>query len=149
MADEAVLGMGAKFSLHNGTTLVEFDGVISINRPNLAVGTTDTTHHGSVGGVRTFMPTLGDPGEISVELFYSPGSATDALILAQLAAMAARTALKRAFKASVVEVDGTYQEVTGDCIPTGYEVSGIPIDDKMMATFTAKVTGATTQAAAA
>lgn len=147
MADEAILGLGAKFHLHDGTALVEFDGVLSVNRPALAVDTVDSTHHGTAGGVRTFIPGLADPGEISVELFYNPGSITDTKILAQLAAMAARTALSRAFKVEVKEPDGTYQAVTGDCIPTGYEVTGISPDDRMVATFTAKVTGATTQAA--
>lgn len=147
MADEAILGLGAKFHLHDGTSLVEFDGVISVNRPSLSVDTVDTTHHGTSGGVRTFMAGLADPGELSVELFYNPGSTTDTKILAQLTAMAARTATNRAFKVEVKEVDGTYQAVTGDCIPTGYEVTGITPDDRMVATFTAKVTGATTQAA--
>lgn len=147
MSDEAVLGFGARFALYDGSTLVEFDGVVSVNRPNLTIETVDTTHHGSAGGIRTKMPGLGDPGDLKVRIFYSPDSATDLLILAQLAAMASKSATSRTFKVWVKEADGTYQGVTGVCIPTGYEVDDVVIDDKMTAMFSAAVSGGTTQAA--
>jgi hypothetical protein len=146
----AALGFGAKFHLHNGTALTELTGgVVSVNRPNLTVETVDTTHHGTAGGVRTAMPGLADPGELKIRMFYDPGNADDLLILAALAAMAARTQNSRAFKIVLKESDGTTQEVTGACIPTSWDVDDVPVDDKMTATFTAKVTGATTQAAGA
>jgi hypothetical protein len=142
MADEAVLGFGAKAWLHNGTTLTELDGVLAVSPPNLEIETVDSTHHGSSGGIRTFIPGLGDPGEISFRIFYSPGSATDTLLIA---AVAARTT--RAFKVAVPETDGTLQEVTGTCIPTSYAKDDVVIDDKMTAVFKGKVTGAYSQAA--
>ncbi|MEA3042970.1 MAG: hypothetical protein QOH47_808 [Sphingomonadales bacterium] len=142
MADEAVLPFGAKFYLHDGSGLVKFDGVTSVNRPNLTVDSLESTHHGSVGGVRTFIPGLADPGELKIGLWYSPGSTTDTKILA---ALAARTA--RAFKLVVVETDGTTQDVTGTCIPLSYEVGELGTDAAGTATFTAKVSGSATQAA--
>jgi hypothetical protein len=144
MADEAVLGFGAKFFLHDGSTLVEWDGIVGVSPPQPAVETVDSTHHGSSGGVRTHIPGLLDYGEISVRLFWSPGSTTDTKMLASIAA---RTA--RAFKIVVVETDGTTQDVTGSCIPTGVNYDEVVVDDKMTYQFTAKVTGAVTQAASA
>jgi hypothetical protein len=146
----ATLGYGAKFYLHNGTALTELTGgLVSVNRPNLKIETVDKTHHGSAGGIREFMAGLADPGDLSVRLFYEPGSADDTLILSRLAAIAARTVASVAFKIVLKEADGTTQEITGNCIPTGWEADDVVVDDKMTAAFTGKVTGVTTQAASA
>ncbi len=143
MADEAVLGFGAKFSIHDGSSLVELDGVVSVSPPSPEVGNTETTHHGSASGARTFMATLIDYGSISVRLFLSPGSTTDGKVLTFISA---RT--ERAFKIEVKETDGTYQNVTGNCIPMGLDYDEVVIDDKMTYVLKAKVTGAVSQAAA-
>lgn len=143
MADEAVLGLGAKFSLHDGSSLVELDGVVSVSPPSPEVGNFETTHHGSASGVRTFGAGLIDPGAISIRLHLSPGSTTDTKVLAF---MAART--ERAFKIEIKETDGTYQNVTGNMIPMGLDYDEVVIDDKMTYVLKAKVTGAVTQAAA-
>lgn len=143
MADEAVLGFGAKFAIHDGTSLVELDGVYSVTPPSPQLETKDSTHHGSSGGVRTHIPGLLDYGEITVRLFLSPGSTTDSKLLTLIAA---RTA--RAFKISLIELDGTYQEQTGNCIPMSIEYDDVVIDDRQTYAFKAKVTGAVTQAAA-
>lgn len=140
----ATLGFGAKFFLGNASNVLTelTGGIVSVNRPNLQVETVDTTHHGTPSGVRTAMAALADPGEISVRLFYEPGSADDTLLLAALSARASKS-----FKIVLKESDGTTQDVTGSCIPTGYDVDDVMVEDKMTAVFTAKVSGVTTQAA--
>lgn len=143
MADEAVLGFGAKAYLHDGTSLFELDGVVGVSPPSPEVGNTETTHMGSAGGARTFMATLIDYGSISIRLFLSPGSTTDTKVLAFIAAR-----LQRAFKISVVETDGTYQEMSCNVIPMGLDYDEVVIDDKMTYVLKAKVSGAVTQAAA-
>lgn len=144
MADEAVLGFGAKFAIHDGSNLVELDGVYSVTPPSPQLETKDSTHHGSAGGVRTHIPGLLDYGEITVRLFESPGSTTDSKLQTLISARAVRT-----FKISLVEADGSYQEQTGSCIPTGIDYDEVVIDDRMTYAFKAKVTGAVSQAAAA
>jgi hypothetical protein len=143
MADEAVLGLGAKFSLHDGSSLVEWDGVVGVSPPSPSLDTVESTHHGSSGGVRTHIPGLLDYGEISVRLFLSPGSTTDGKVLASVAA---RTA--RAFTIGLVELDGTYQNQSGTVIPTGIDYDEVVVDDKMTYVWKGKVTGAVTQAGA-
>lgn len=135
------LGFGAQFWLHNGTALTKVADIISVNRPNISVDTIDVTTHDSAGGVREFIAGLADPGDLSVQMLYVPGSAGDTLLLAALSARA-----PKAFKIVIPAATGS-QDITGTIIPTGYEVDDVPTDDRMTATFTGKVSGSTTQAA--
>lgn len=135
-------GEGAELWLTNSSdTLVEITPLLTVNRPNLTVDTVETTNHGS-GGIREYIAGLADPGELSATILYTPGSAVDTLLLEHLSSRETR-----AFKIGLVETDGTYQDVTGNIIITGYEPDDAPVDGRREATITGKVTGGTTQAA--
>jgi len=135
----SVLGLGAEFWL-GGTQCAE---VLAVKPPNLTNETVDTTHHGS-GRVRTKMAALADPGNLTVRMHYVPGSPTDDLLLAAVAAGDVET-----FKAVVNAGGGASEDVTGNCIPLSWEPDDVVIDDKQTALFTVAVTGAITQAASA
>lgn len=137
-------GEGTELHLTASTNYdTQITPLLGVNRPNLNIDVVETTNHGS-SGVREYIAGLADPGELSATILYTPGSATDTFLLAHLASRETR-----AFKIRVVETDGTYQEVVGNLILTSYEPDDAPVDGRREATITAKVTGATTQTAAA
>ncbi len=136
-------GFGAKFFLHNGTTLTEISEVMAVTPPSPSVETIDTTHHGSSGGVREFIAGLIDTGEGSIRINWNPGSASDTLLAAAVASRAVK-----AWKINVPASTGTV-DFTGNCIVTGYEYDDVVIDDKMTAVLSFKVSGQITQAAGA
>lgn len=124
-------GLGAELRVPN---------LLSVNNPNLAVDIVETTNHDS-GGVREYIAGLADPGEISATMLYDPGSPIDDLLLEHLVSRDTRP-----FRISLVGSDGSFQDFTGNIIVTGYEPDDAPVDGRREATFTGKVTGATTQA---
>jgi hypothetical protein len=69
----------------------------------------------------------------------SPGSATDALCRAALAAGDAR-----AFRVELLQPDGSYYEIDVGVIAKGYKRS-VPIDGVLKATLTLRFTGASTE----
>lgn len=117
--------------------------VTNISWSGISRGAVDTTHMGTVEagnfGGRTFMPTdLVDAGEITVECHFDPD--TDLAIDAAAAA-----------------VTITFPLVTGDGSSATWAASGFctsfewndPLEDKMVATMTIKMTGGVTLVAAA
>lgn len=134
-------GFGAQFWLHNGSTLVQVADVLSVTPPSATVETIDTTTHGSTGAIREFIAGLIDSGEGSVRINWNPGSASDTLLEAQLAA---RT--PRAFQIVVPTAGGGTRTYSGTCLVTGYEKDDVVIDDKLTAVLTIKASGAITAA---
>lgn len=136
----AVKGKGVRFFIHDGAdpgALVEVGEVLGVTPPSPTRDTIDTTHHGSAGDYREFISSLIDAGEVSVSMHYIPGSAEDTLINAAFAA-----GDLRAFKIGVnSDTPGTQRQITGSGFVTGYVPDEIPIDDKMVATLTLKVSG--------
>jgi predicted secreted protein len=108
----------------------------AVNPPNLAADAIDATHSESADGYREFIGGLKDGGEVSLEMNYVPASTAETLILAGLGELD---------RYRVVFPDGSY--VTYDAILTGFEPNA-PIDDKMSATATWKVSGKPTMTAA-
>lgn len=133
-------GFGATFQLHNGTALTTVAEILGVTPPNATVETIDVTTHASAGGFREFIAGLADGGEMAIRVNWVPGSASDTLISAAIAARAAK-----AFSITVPASTGN-RTFTGSCIPTGYERSEVVIDDKMTAVFKAKITGSVTEA---
>lgn len=137
-------GEGTELWLTDGSaTLTKLAGLLTVNRPTLAIDSVEITSHDSAG-TREFMAGLADPGELSGSMLYVPGSATDTLMLEHLGSRETR-----AFKIVVVDNTGATQDVQGNIFLTAYEPDDAPVDGRREATFTAKVTGATTQAASA
>lgn len=117
------------------TTLAE---VTNVTPPGLSRDTHDASHTQSPNSYREFISGMIDGGEVTLEINFVPGSATTALLLADLDLPTA----------------GTYRVVFPDdetwtfsALMTGLE-SEAPIDDKMTATATYKVSGKPTLAAA-
>lgn len=136
-------GFGARFWLHNGTSLIEAADINAVTPPSPTVETIDVTTHASASAVREFIAGLIDGGEGTIAVNWNAGNATDTLFSAALAARALR-----AFKVNVPAASGT-RDFTGNCIVTGWEKSDVVTDDKMTGTLTIKVSGPITESAAA
>lgn len=141
MAGETT-GWGTEFHLHNGVALTELVGVFDITPPNEQTDDVEVTHYKSPGRRREYIRGLIESGEFQVQMNYVAGSATD--VLARAAHSAGDT---RAFKIVVPDDAGDPAwEITGNCYAKGYE-RALPIEDRLTATLTCKVTGALTEAA--
>lgn len=137
-----ITGGGNELWLTSGSdTLTKVLGLSSVGRPNLAVSTVDSTDQDS-GNINEFLASTADPGELQAVVKYVPGSPTDVLILEHLASME-----KRAFKIVLKTETDTTEDVLGNLILTGYEPDEGEVGELRTATLTAKISGATTQAA--
>lgn len=137
--DEPGIGYGSlsEISTDSGSTWADLGEVTSLTPPALAVDAIDVTHMQSANGTREFIPGLMDPGECSMEMNFLPGSASEALILSVLRT---KVKMRNTFPGG--------ETSTFDAIITGYALA-VPMDDKMTATLTVKVSGVVVNAAAA
>ncbi|MDQ0349737.1 hypothetical protein J2S76_004188 [Ancylobacter vacuolatus] len=137
--DEPGIGYGSLFeiSTDGGATWASPGQATSLTPPSFAVDAIDVTHMQSPSGTREFIPGLVDPGECSIEMNFMPGSAGEAIIL---------SVLRMKVKARATFPDG--ESVTFDAIITGYSPA-VPMDEKMTATLTVKVSGVVEHGAAA
>jgi predicted secreted protein len=137
MTTNAMLGFGTLFRNGNGATPEVFTVVAEITNltpPAPSRDSVDATHEQSPGGWREFIPGLADGGEVSFEINYDPGSADAAAFLAEFNAQGSAAVKNR----QVLFPDGSYWQFAA--FLTGLE-SEAPIDDKLAATVTLKVTG--------
>lgn len=125
------------------TATVHIGGIIDVSPPPFKRDNIDVTSQDSVDGNRDFIPSpFRDNGEISYEMNWVPGAATDELLETLKAETAPRIYTQ------------TYTQVTPHRICTyaafliSFEVAGA-IDDKKTGTGTWKVTGQITWADAA
>lgn len=135
MATEASIGYGTKFRLASPEAPAVFTAlaeITSVSPPPMTRDIIDATHMESPDRWREFIAGLKDGGEISLDLNFVPGGATDARL------RDAQTELEP----SPVEIEFPNGSVWGfNAFCTGYEPES-PVDDKMTATATFKVTGA-------
>lgn len=134
MASDAEIGYGTKFQRSNGASpavWTSWGEVTSITPPALTKGVTDVTHMDSPERYREFISTLRDAGQVTVEMNLVPGSASEVAILADYAS-------NDAFTYRVLFPSTVAWEFSA--IVTDYSTS-VPLDDKMTATVTLKVTG--------
>lgn len=135
MAGETI-GHGTEFHLHNGTALTELVGVFNVTIPEASVDDVEITHYKSPGRYREFMAGLKDRGEFAVEMNFVPGSATDLLCQAALAANDIRT-----FKIALPDDAGEPAwDIDGTAYVKGY-TREVPVDDRLTATITLRVSG--------
>ncbi len=131
----AAIGHGSAFERSDdntsGGTFATVGEVLNIGGPGLAKDAVDATHMASPERWREFISGLKDGGEVSVELSFDPDDATTTAALADCNS----------------DVAGYYKVTFPDttawgfaAIATGLEV-GVPLDDKMTATITYKLTG--------
>jgi predicted secreted protein len=135
MTTEAMIGHGSDFQRSSdgtsGGAFATVGEVLDITPPSLAKDAVDATHMASPDRWREFIAGLKDGGEVSLELSFIPGNASTTAALSDINSNSA----------------GYYKIVFPDAtewgfaaIATGFE-AGDPLDDKMTATLTYKLTG--------
>jgi len=131
----AILGYGSVFAIHDGSST--FDAiaeVIEISPPNQQADDVDVTHMASPGQTREFIQGLIDPGEMSITINWVPSDATDVIIQALKTSGATR-------QMRITWPNNVKWTFSG--FIKGFEPSS-PIDDRMTATITVRVSGNTT-----
>lgn len=136
------IGYGATFQIHDDSSPGSYTTigyVTNITPPGPTRDAVDVTNSGSANGWRTFVPGLRDGGETSFEIVFVPNSAGVTLIYAELDR-------DQPSQCKITLPGATAYSWTFDAIITGIEPTA-PIDDKMSATVTLKITGKPTLAA--
>ena len=139
MATSAAIGYNTLFGISDdsGTTYDTVAEVTNITPPGETLDIIDATHMLSPNKTREFIEGLKDPGETSFEMnFVAGATAGDSLIRSLSGPQMCRITFPNGYTWTFV------------AIKTGYEVEA-PIDDKMTATVTMKVTSSVTGAPAA
>lgn len=140
----AKTGWGGEFHLDNASgTLTELVEVVSFTLPNSETETIDATHLKSPDRRREYISGMIEDGELEIVINYVPGGATDVLLRAAQADGVTRDYM------AVIPRNTANWEVTGSCIVTGYDRGEVIADGKMEATVTIRLTGASSEAAAA
>lgn len=111
--------------------------VTKLDLPNLKLDTVDVTSHSSTGGWREFIGTIKDGGTFSVDINYVPITATHKNATGGLLAdLSAGTAAAY----SIVLPDSPASAWSFNALVTDFKASA-PVDGKISATVTFKVTG--------
>ncbi|HEU4986864.1 MAG TPA: phage tail tube protein [Rhizobiaceae bacterium] len=144
-ATGAAIGYGSKLAIGDGAVPEVFSDVAevtSITPPSDSIDVIDATHMQSPNKTREFIEGLIDPGECSFDINFVPGGAADTAI------QALKGTGVHNFR--ITFAPGDAGSVTWDFagILTGYEPD-VPVDDKMTATVTIKVTSSYTTGVAA
>src|SRR5262245_23721597 len=140
-ASNALLGYGAVFEIASDSSpdlFVALSEVFNITPPSLTVDQVEVTHMQSPNLFREFISGLLDGGEATMDMNFIPGSTTDDRIF-ELLNLPAGVVRRRNMRLSYV--NGVTWSFTGEI--TGYEPD-VPVDDRMTATLTIKVSGAIT-----
>jgi predicted secreted protein len=138
MTTQAKIGFGVLFKIGNAATPEVFTTVAEVTNitpPGLARDSVDASHEQSPSAWREFIPGMKDGGEVSFDVNFVPGSATTLLLLAEMEANPGNK--------QIVWPTGEIMSFVG--FMTGLEPD-TPIDDKMVATATYKVSGQPTLA---
>ncbi len=138
MPTASFIGYGSKFQIKVSGSFVDLAEVISITPPSDAVDVIDATTMDSAAATREYILGLNDPGECSFEMAFIPGSVADGRLQTIRAARAVQ-------ECRIVYPNSMTWTFFG--ILTGYEPT-IPIDERMTATVTFKVTGSYVSASA-
>ena len=135
-------GLGASFSLLVGSTYTEIGEVFSISPPGVSAETIDTTGLNPTDAFRTFIKSLKDGGEVTVNMRFDPATVADAekqTLLKTAVESAANSTAKIAFSDS-----GPNVVFSGPA--TGWTPGELTADGLIELTFTMKVSGKPTWA---
>lgn len=135
----AMLGYGSVFQVQTENSpdnYVDMAEVISITPPTFNLDQIDVTHMQSPNRNREFISGLNDPGECSFDMNFIPGNSSDDRMFELLNLP---TGAPRGRNCRISYPNGVTWSFTAEL--TGYEPT-VPVDDKMTATVTFKVSGA-------
>lgn len=136
MASEALIGHGTLFQRGDGATPTEnfttVGEVTNLSGPGMSRDIIDVTHMETADAYREYIAGLADAGEITVEVNYIPGNASQENLIDDF-----EQRVKRNFKIVFPFTGNPEWAFTG--VLTGFEAD-TPIDDKISATFTIKIT---------
>lgn len=138
----AILGYDTLYEIHDGADPGTFDAiaeVIAITPPNEQADDIEATHLKSPNRTREYIAGLIEPGEMSFQINWVPNDTTGQLLLALKASGDTR-------QHRITWPNGVTW--TFSAYIKGFEPT-TPIDDRLTATITARVTGSTVEAAAA
>ena len=140
---DTVIGHGAALQRSSdGTSGGVFSSVgeiIDLTPPGMSRDAVEVTHMASTEKWREFKGGLKDGGEVSFDMNFDPGDAATTAFLSDL-----NTDTAGYYK--IIFPDDGATEWGFAAIATGYEPQN-PIDDRMVATFTMKLTGKPTYVA--
>ncbi len=137
VATRAIIGYGTTVFLSDSSSpgvFTQIQEVIEVTPPNAQVDDVEATHFTSDNRTREYIAGLIEGGEASIAMNRIPGSATEILLMG-LQTTATKVVCR------IIWPNGTMWEFL--CHVKGYETSA-PIDDRMTATATVKVDGAST-----
>jgi hypothetical protein len=134
-ASSVKIGYNTDFAIYNGSSYVEVAEITSITWPGYARDAVEATHLNSDDQFREFIPGLMDAGEVTLEMNFIP-SVSDVILAALLASTVGQ------FK--ITAQGGVNCVFRG--IVTSYQGQS-PVDDRMTASVTIKVTAKPTWAA--
>lgn len=137
-AKGSLLKIGDGAGSETFTTIAQ---VVNIGGPGLKMDTLDVTNHSSTDGWKEFVGGLLDGGEVSLEINFDPTAATHKLSTGLLKDMSARTV--RNFQLVFSDTGGTTWSFAA--LVSGFEPAA-PVDGKLSATVTLKVSGKPTLA---
>lgn len=136
MTTQAMIGHGSIFSIATADSPTDFTAVsevTNISPPKLSRDTVDATHNASPEKWREYIAGLKDGGEMSIEMNFVPGSAGNTLILESF-----NDDEPMNCKIEFPDSPATVWSFKAFC--TGFEPDD-PVDDRMSATATFKLTG--------
>lgn len=138
MTTNAKIGYGVLFKIADDNSPANYNVVgeqTNVTPPKISGDTHDATHNESPNAAREYIPGLVDGGEVSIEINYVPNSAGITTFMNLLRQVATCRIEFPLFAGQSVKPKWDF-----DAILTGFEPSA-PVDDKMTATVTFKVTG--------
>jgi len=141
MAD---IGYGVLLKMGNAATPEVFTAlaeVLGISGPGLSMEAVDTTHATSTNAWKTYIAGLLDAGELSVDLAFLPSDGTQDETTGLISKMVGRAAVN--FEMVFPNTAGT--EWSFPCLITSFEPT-VPIEDRMTASVTLKISGEPTLA---
>lgn len=134
-ASEATSAQGTYFSTGDGASpevFTELAEVVNIGGPNETADEIDVTHLRSTGGYREFIQSFKDGGELSLELNFVPGNATQQAMDADFASGATKNR-------KITYPDGSYHSFAGWVKARGN--SSTNVGSKLSRMYTVRIVG--------
>lgn len=133
---EGISAFGTTLKIGDGATPEVFSAIAEVTNvggPGMSMDTVDITSHGSAGGWKEYAGGLLDGGEIKLELNFLPGNTSQQSLSTALSARS-----KKNFKLVFPDTPATTWSFAA--FVTNFEPSA-PVDGKLGASVTLKITG--------